>query len=462
MDKKLLLIFILALLVRLISIDQSLWLDEATTARVVKEYGFTQIVNEFSVRDFHPPLYYLFMKLWTNIFGYSEIVLRFPSVIFSLLTGYVIYKIAKLLNGYIIGIWASIFFLINPLIIYYSQEARMYMMVTFFLTVALYFLMIISHVGLASASVLKTRSRNPFGMTKSIVMFNIFSILAFVTFYGSIFLIIPVLIYILYKKKYSIFFTSCFLLLAVFFLLTPLLYQQFINARAQLRLVPNWTQVLGSTNLKNFLLIPLKFSLGRISFYPKWLYWVVSGLWTSFVFFFILKGGLKNKFLLFLVIGSLGLGILFSFFTPLLQYFRFLYLIPLICILMPLGLANLHLKGVNWIIVGGFIIWSLFYLLNPNFQREDWKSLALYLNKDRVYMIYSSSDPVSYYRKDLKIIDLKTVEDKNIIDPEIIIIPYTTNIHGIDYQKILKQKKYKLIKKEVVRGASVETWKFFK
>ncbi|NCN22390.1 glycosyltransferase family 39 protein, partial [Candidatus Falkowbacteria bacterium] len=75
-------VFLLAFLIRLIGINQSLWLDEATTARVVQQYNYQEIITKFSPNDFHPPLYYLFMKFWTNIFGYSEVALRFPSIIF--------------------------------------------------------------------------------------------------------------------------------------------------------------------------------------------------------------------------------------------------------------------------------------------------------------------------------------------------------------------------------------------
>ena len=119
LNKKIFFIFFFAFLIRLIALNQSLWLDEAVTANVVKNFDFAQIISKFSPTDFHPPLYYLFMKLWTNFFGYSEIALRMPSVLFSLLTGYVIYLIG--------GIWSAAFFLFNPLIVYYSQEARMYM-----------------------------------------------------------------------------------------------------------------------------------------------------------------------------------------------------------------------------------------------------------------------------------------------------------------------------------------------
>ena len=155
-------------------------------------------------------------------------------------------------------------------------------------------------------------------------LFSLSISLSFLTFYGSIFLIIPMGIYLFYKKKYRNFFVFLLLFTVTILLLSSLLYRQIINARQQLQLVPNWTTVLGSANLKNLLLIPLKFSIGRVSFYPKWFYWVISGAWTSFIWFYVIKVGLKQKLLLFLVFGSLGFGILFSLFSPLLQYFRFI------------------------------------------------------------------------------------------------------------------------------------------
>src|SRR3989344_9240339 len=126
MHKKLIIILFLAFLVRLIALNQSLWLDEAVTANIVSNFSYSEILNKFSPFDFHPPLFYFVEKQWTNIFGYSEIALRFPSIIFSLLTGWIIYLIGRRLEGWKvgrlegknIGLWAAALFLFNPLIIY--------------------------------------------------------------------------------------------------------------------------------------------------------------------------------------------------------------------------------------------------------------------------------------------------------------------------------------------------------
>lgn len=133
------LVFICAFLIRLINLNQSLWLDEATVAKVIRTIPFHLIPIQFSPGDFHPPLYYMFISLWSSVFGYSEIALRMPSIFFSLIAGWYIFQIGAIIRDKKIGLWAAVFFLFNPLIIYYSQEARMYMMATMFLSGALYY-----------------------------------------------------------------------------------------------------------------------------------------------------------------------------------------------------------------------------------------------------------------------------------------------------------------------------------
>src|SRR5450830_924226 len=128
----------LALILRLISLNQSLWLDEATTA-LVSKMSLTNIFTKFLPGDFHPPLYYLIMKYWTVVFGYTEISLRIPSIIFGLGTIYFTYLIGKKLFNKKTGLLASILMSTSGLAIYYSQEARMYMMAAFLVSAAVYF-----------------------------------------------------------------------------------------------------------------------------------------------------------------------------------------------------------------------------------------------------------------------------------------------------------------------------------
>ncbi len=481
MKKILITVFLSGFILRLIAINQSLWLDEAITAQVVKQFGFWEIVIKFLPYDFHPPVYYWVMKIWTNVFGYSEIGLRMPSVIFSLLTGFIIYKIVRLSKGSIAGVWAAAFFLFNPLIIYYSQEARMYMLATFFLTIGLYFLL----KNWQANGLIGVNTKSQFLTSKSqihslelnfdILLSAMFFALGFLTFYGSIFFISGILLYLLIRQQYKLFIVIGSLLLPALLIILPVIGQQLINGKVSLATVANWSFVLGKANLKNLLLIPVKFSVGRIDFHPKWLYYLIAGGWTGVVLFQMLKlKSLIDKgdrrffyFLVFLLIFPIFLGLIVSFFTPLLQYFRFLYLAPVFCILLALPVFFKRSKLVTMrgvIVLAGFVVFSLVYLGNAQFHREDCKSLvaSLPLNQP-VYMIISSSDPVKYYDpkiviKDLKLIGLgrKPYFDSSV--NQLIIIPYTSEIHGVDYERRLTGYNYYRKSRVSFREVYYEIW----
>lgn len=450
-QKPLFLLLVFSFLLRLVSLNQSLWLDEAISANVAKNYSYSEIVTKFSPSDFHPPFYYIFLKFWTSIFGNSVISLRLPSVIFSLITGYFIYLIA--------GFWSSAFFFLNPLAIYYSQEARMYSMVTCFLVVVFYFF-------------LKTHKSSIINH-KSFFLFNLFIFLSLFTFYGSIFFILTLFLYSLFKK--TILRHSIFKLFFAFFLtllfLSPLILTQLKNSQISLSSITNWSLVLGKANLKNLLLIPLKFSFGRISFYPKKLYYLIAGAWTLFLSFQIFKNYFKNKAnnkYLFFLLTPLLLAFLVSFKFPMLQYFRFLYLLPIFSILLACGrhsekaLATEESQWNQITISLIFLTLSLVYLLNPKFHREDWKSLANSLPQNStVYMIPSFSDPIQYYRPDLKIHDIRNLNSSHPVvqsSSNLTILPYGFSIYAFHHQELLKNLDYTNTKTINFRQNSLENW----
>ena len=428
-SKKLLFIVLLAFLLRLISLNQSLWLDEAISANVARNYSYLGIIKNFSPSDFHPPLYYLVLKTWTSVFGFSEISLRFPSVLFSLLTGYFVYLIGAKLKNKNIGLWSATFFLFNPLIIYYSQEARMYSLVTLFLTIASY-------------SYLTNRSK----------LFCLFSFLSFLTFYGSIFFIATILIWQFMTHGFRKTLPFVWGALAAIFVVFPLLKYQYLGSKSAVASVLNWSFVLGKANLKNLLMVPLKFALGRISFYPKTVYYLVSGLWSLFIFVTALFSA--SKFLSFIFFFPLIIAFLVSFSSPMLQYFRYLYLIPVLSLL----LSQFPSKTLKIISVSGFLALSLIYLLLPQFHREDWKSLSGSLPpRSTVYMVPSFSDPLVYYRSDLTVKDINSINSSDFIS-SITVLPYGFTIHGIDHKTKLSSLGFSQSSESTYRELSKESW----
>jgi hypothetical protein len=207
------------------------------------------------------------------------------------------------------------------------------------------------------------------------------------------------------------------------------------------------------------LLIPLKFSIGRISFYPKSLYYLVAGIWTVFVFYFAIYAGLKNKILGFLFIFPLVLGFLVSFVTPLLQYFRFIYLIPIMVILLSVKDLGRLVKLGRLGMLGGFLVFSFVYLFNPQFHREDWKSIAKSVTGKKVYGIPSSLIGLRYYSANTEIVDVREI-GKIKKEKEIVVIPYTFEIYGLNsYQKLFKDSGLNLKKKQTFRGIEIELWR---
>lgn len=411
-------LLLVALAVRLLAINQSFWLDEAITAMVAKKYTFGQIIGQFSPTDFHPPLYYLFIKSWTSIFGYSEIAIRMVSVLFSLGTGYILYIMA--------GFLPASLFLLNPLIVYYSIEARMYMMATFLLTLGFYKL-----------------EKQKYFLGLIVLIF------AFFTFYGTIFMIAAFIVYYLLKNNWRLSMKIGLSVLLALVILLPLLIFQFQNSRLAIESVANWQSVLGVANIKNLILIPVKFSTGRISFDPKWLYYFLALIWVYLTWH---KINYKNKKIV-LIIVPMFLGFVFSFVSPLFSYFRFLYLIPFWSLVFFNNKTSVLYKHL---IVLGFLGWSLLFILNPNYHREDWRSLSLSLQKNAtVYGIESSMIGLNYYRPDIKIKDIRRpIKFKD----KIWVVPYTTQIYGFDYLAKLHKENFELKQKIAFRELVLESF----
>ena len=404
------LILVVGLVLRLIGLNQSLWLDEAITARVARNYGYQEIVEKFSVNDFHQPLYYLFIRGWGGVFGYSEVSLRMPSVIFSLITVYLIYLIGGVGPAMLVGV--------NPLLIYYSQEARMYSMATMLL-----------------AAWWWTIKNN------KVKLGNFFSFLAVMTYYGSVLPILALNIYWLITKQFKKIAQSNFGLAGAGLVLAPLILRQWQNSKIMLSQVANWNLVLGRVELKNLLLIPIKFFSGRISFYPKILYYLIAGIWAIIIGFKVIK---KRQEVAVAGI-TVMLGMALSFWAPMLSYFRFVYLIPLLCLVI----------GKSRLVGAGFLAFSLVYVLFPQFHREDWKTLASEIKTDKVYMIGSFGDPVMYYKPEIKIYDLRS---KMYGDKKIEVVPYGEEIHGVNHREILGKQGYKMIEEKSYRGLTSERW----
>lgn len=108
---------------------QSLWADEGNSVALARR-GFVEIARRTAF-DIHPPLYYWLLKIWISIFGDSEIGLRSLSVVLGIGLVYLIGILGTRFFSSRVGLIAALITALSPLQVYYSQEARMYMLLTF-------------------------------------------------------------------------------------------------------------------------------------------------------------------------------------------------------------------------------------------------------------------------------------------------------------------------------------------
>ncbi len=118
-------VFLLAAVLRFFRIGhQSLWSDEGNSAAMAGR-SLAEISRR-AAADIHPPGYYWLLSLWSKLFGDSEAALRALSALWGLLLVWLVYQIAIRLFDRRTALVAALFAAINPFLIYYSQEARMY------------------------------------------------------------------------------------------------------------------------------------------------------------------------------------------------------------------------------------------------------------------------------------------------------------------------------------------------
>lgn len=132
------LILILASVLRFKNLaKRDFWYDEAFTGITVKESFWGMI--EMTVNDVHPPLYYIFLKGLAYFFNYSVFGIRLFSAIVGVFCVWAVYILSKEILNKKVALYASFITAISPFAIQYSQEARMYTLLSFFILMATYF-----------------------------------------------------------------------------------------------------------------------------------------------------------------------------------------------------------------------------------------------------------------------------------------------------------------------------------
>lgn len=449
----LLVILGLGLWIRLVGLGQSLWLDEAIEWWAVTSFSLKQLLFGYMAGDFNPPGHHLLLWFWVRIFGDAEISLRFPSVLFGIGIVYLTYKITKLILGNkdeLVGIpglplrtshISAIFAAFSGLLIYYSQEARMYSMAAFFTAGAFYFLI-----------------KNEVSQKKTAVNFILFSMFFAAGLYSHylVWLLLPLMF--MAGKKY---------ILPVIALLPwiPMLFKQLASGLSAAG-NPVWAQ-LSQTSIKNILLVPIKFVTGRIPFPDSG---GLTMLTTVFVaaFWFLAVNGIKEllerqesrRVLTILsgwIIWPLGLGAVIGIFVPVFTYFRLLFILPQVLILASIGAIR-----IRWLLepmVLGMMIVSAVYVSGDTYARENWAGAAADIENHEpgatVVIHPAVRPPFDYYDR-----GRSTVIPSTEISNSFWYIPYAQPIFdaGDSARRTFESQNFKRTYQKHFRGVTVEHW----
>jgi len=158
----------------------SLWLDEATTRNIALR-SLPDIWQTTTGGEFNPPLFY-WVEHFMLTLGNSEVILRFVPALLGILTIPLVYCIGREFMDRNTGILAAAAVAFSPFLIYYSQEARAYAMMLFFVALSMVFYL----------KALKSNDLVNWGM------FGLFSALAFWSHFYALVITGALFLYALY------------------------------------------------------------------------------------------------------------------------------------------------------------------------------------------------------------------------------------------------------------------------
>jgi mannosyltransferase len=172
---------LLAAALRLSTLDlQSFWYDEAFTPVHVLHASLWATLRSVARTENSPPLWYVLEWLDSRVLGTGEVALRLPSALAGIATVPVAWAIGRELATRRAALLCAAIVAVNPLFVWYSQEARVYAL--FVLTAAVAMLCFVR----ADREPTPTRM-GAFALSGSV---------ALVTHYFAVFMLIPMVLWL--------------------------------------------------------------------------------------------------------------------------------------------------------------------------------------------------------------------------------------------------------------------------
>jgi mannosyltransferase len=341
--------------------------DEIVTASRVLRVGFGHAMDAVSFGESAPPLYYAIAWVWTQATGTDEWGLRSISALAGVATIPVAYLIGCELRDRRAGLMTAALVAVNPMLLWYSQEARAYALLTFFCALSL----------LYCARALRSGRRRDF------TAWGIASAIALATHYFAVFPLLVEVAFLLRRRGRATL-AGLWIVIATGVLLLPLALHQMSFGHADwistfslghrlwetaATFVSGETgDIIGQPERPDLALVPLALSLAGFAL-------------------LVVRGGRKERrsALLPAAVGAATIAtpVLMAVLSPSRDFVIARNLLPaLVPLLGVLGLAltmpaarrlGAAIAAALLAYSLGFCIWAS---LAPDLQRPDWRAVA--------------------------------------------------------------------------------------
>jgi mannosyltransferase len=192
--------------------SQSYWFDEAQAAHEL-HLSFGAMLSAMVAKETNPPLYFVLGWLWARVFGTGEVGLRSLSALAGTAVIVIAYLCGRELVSRRAGLVAAALAAVNPFMIWYSQEAREYMLLA----------------ALTGASFLFFARAWREASTRNIVWWAVFSSLAVLTHFFASFLVAGEAVWLLYVVRNRVIAIAAGVVALVQAALLPLVFTHATN-----------------------------------------------------------------------------------------------------------------------------------------------------------------------------------------------------------------------------------------
>jgi 4-amino-4-deoxy-L-arabinose transferase-like glycosyltransferase len=132
---------VIAFLLRLKGVDQTLVADENFTYSIISRNGFTGVWHDVYHTSITPPLHYYLAWLSVQFGGDSTVLVRLPSLVFGTALVPVVFLLGRRVGGVTAGLIAAAIIALGPFSIWYGDEARAYATMMFLVALSSYALL---------------------------------------------------------------------------------------------------------------------------------------------------------------------------------------------------------------------------------------------------------------------------------------------------------------------------------